>query len=192
MKDSRVVLSRFATLLGLGIWLGGIVFAGACAPVLFRVARENGVEAVAPQAFGVMLGRFQFIALACGVLALAGWLGERKNAARPHKLWRAQGALTFSMLMVTGFLAWGVFPRMSVLQREFLPQFRTAVRPPTLSLRPNPWAELARQEFDVLHTRSTRLTMLVFWLGIGALATFAWRTSRADELRTAMQSLIEE
>lgn len=192
MKDEGrtwpVVAARFVTLLGLGIWLGGIAFAGAVAPLLFRVARENGVEAVAPQMFGAMLARFGFITLICALLMLGGWLGETRASRAPlslwpqraRSLWIAQGILTMVMLAVALYLSLGLLPRMNTLQREFLPQFRQGAASQTSANRdltiPKLDNSAPRQEFERGHVNSTRLTMLCFWLGIATLACFSARS----------------
>lgn len=190
-NDQRVwpvAAARFATLLGLGVWLGGIAFAGAVAPLLFRVARENGVEAVAPQMFGAMLARFGFITLVCAVLMLGGWLAEAKASRAPlslwpqraRKLWMIQGVLTLSMLAVAIYLSIALLPRMNVLQREFLPQFRQGAMSQPLIGRdltiPKLDNSAPRQEFERGHVNSTRLTMLCFWLGVATLACFSARS----------------
>lgn len=187
-SNKKRVLARFLTALGLGVWLGGIAFAGACAPLIFKVARENNVEAIAPQAFGLMLQRLQIVALACALLALIGWLLDRPatpgRAAtpRPSTLWRAQGLLTIAMLAVTLFMAGRMLPRMNALQRTFLPQFQVAQSQLPRSLAvPKSDGSATRREFDGYHALSTRLTMAVFWMGLAALGCFALRNGQVPD-----------
>lgn len=175
----RLFIARFLCALGLGVWIGGIAFAGLAAPTLFRIARENGVEAVAPQVFGLMLQRFQYIAGACAVLALLGWALDRPSATKARRLWAAQGALTALMLLITLYMGVIMFPRMNALQREFLPQFKNGASAQlrNLDLPKAQPGDAVRAEFDGLHHLSTALVQGVMLMGLLALGTFAARTA---------------
>lgn len=175
----KLFVARFCCAFGLGVWIGGIAMAGLSAATLFPIAKQYGVEAVAPQVFGVILQRFQFVAGVCALLALLGWALERPVAAAARRLWVAQGALTTLMLLITLYMGAVMFPRMNTLQREFLPQFQvaTSAKPRTLTIPRAQPGDTVRAEFDGLHHLSTSLVQGVMILGLLALGAFAARTA---------------
>lgn len=175
-------ITRWITMLGLGLWLGGILFLGAVsAAVLFPFCRAHGVESLAPQIFGEQMKVFGWITIVLGVvLCIAwvteGWLGG-KNA---RKLWLAQGCCLGAMLVLTLYLNFAALPELLHEQTAVIRE--SAANGTTLTVAPDALKSAARLHFDALHQRYSQLTMLIFWLGAVALALFSWRLSR-DEPR---------
>lgn len=101
----RVVALRFAYLLALVVWLGGLVTLGAVvAPSLAGALWDRlppGNEAVGGVAFGVILAQFYAVAGACGVLMLVTLVGMALLGPRPRP-YGARVAAIGLMLLATG------------------------------------------------------------------------------------------
>jgi len=79
---------RFAAVLALAVWLGGLVALGVTAPAVFSiVAARNVVEgrALAGAIFGEILRRFHEVTYLCGALVLLSLAVRRVLGPRPRR-----------------------------------------------------------------------------------------------------------
>jgi Domain of unknown function (DUF4149) len=156
---------RYAYVLALVVWLGGMIVLGAIvAPAVFQVLQARDPETgriLAGAVFGVALRRFHYVAYACGIVILLSLLLMAVLGPRP-------GSLAIRLALVAGMLAVaaysGVFVLGSVnrLQREIGVEVSPSSLPPT---------DTRRARFDELHLLSTRLMMVNV---IGALVLLYW------------------
>ncbi|MBW3635112.1 MAG: DUF4149 domain-containing protein [Armatimonadetes bacterium] len=160
--------ARFVTFLALSLWIGGMAFFGLmAAPVLFRIARLNGVGAIAPQMVGAMLSRFGVLTTICAFVLLLCWLidGALSNATK-SRLWRAQGIISLLCLGFSLFLNNVLLPQTQREQVEILPLIARAERGEVLS----PAEQEKRAAFDAGHKSYQRLASLNLWLLLALLA----------------------
>jgi len=159
----RMLVLRYAALLALVVWVGGLVaLGGIAAPSIFDVVAERQIAAgrvLSGALFGEMLRRFTLVAYGCGAVVLLSLMARRILGPRPHRFaWRA-GIGAF-MLAVTAYGSIFVAGRIAQLQRE------AGVAPSSL-----PEGDPRRVEFGRLHGISTALQlvpllgglMLIFW-----------------------------
>jgi hypothetical protein len=149
---------RFAYLLALVVWLGGLlVLAGVAAPLVFDVLQARvPVEGrtVAGAVFGALLARFHLVGFACGalmVLALAGRaiIGPRPRPFAPRLI------VIGAMLALTAAVAVPITGRMEAIQ--------ATVHGSIVSL---PDDDPRRLDFDRLHRLSTWLLSANMLAGI--------------------------
>lgn len=140
---------RYVYILALVVWLGGMAVLGAIiAPTTFQVlqaAAPDTGRALAGELFGVILGRFHFVAYGAGAvmfvaLAIMGMLGPRPAgfAIRMAVIVVMLGVALYSGFVVLGEVA-GIQAAIGAL-------------PSTLAA-----GDPRRLRFDALHTLSTRL-----------------------------------
>jgi hypothetical protein len=154
---------RYAYVLALVVWLGGMVVLGAIvAPATFQVlqasAPDNG-RLLAGALFGDILARFHYIAYAAGVtllvtLAVMAVLGPRPRG------FAIRVGLVFAMLLVALYSGYVVLGTIDAIQADVggLPSLLPA-------------DDARRIRFDSLHVLSTRLMMANV---VGALALLVW------------------
>ena len=187
-------LIRWVTMLGLGLWLGGILFLGAVsAPAIFRFCRAHGVEPLAPQLVGALVARFGPLTVTLGVVLCVAWAfdglfshcGRTAQERAPARLlWRVQGVCLLAMLSLTLYLNFAALPE---LLREQGAVIRESVATGTsLNATTGGAKSAARLRFDALHQRYSQLTMVVFYLGVTALAVLSWRLSNAEHLNAEL------
>jgi hypothetical protein len=159
----RMLVLRYAALLALVVWVGGLVaLGGIAAPAIFAVVAERQVadgRVLSGALFGDMLARFTVVSYFSAGLLLLTLIARRILGPRPHRFaWRAGiGAL---MLATTVYGSFGVAARISELQQEI------GVAPSSL-----PEGDARRAEFGRLHGISTALQLvpllggllLIFW-----------------------------
>ena len=152
---------RFAGLLALALWIGGLAsLAGLAAPVLFDVlaARDpaSGRE-VAGAVFGTLFERFQYASWIAGAVLLLSLGGRAALGPRPRRfgirMWVAAGMLAAS---VTSVLY--VTPRIERL--------RTGTSGSVASLSDD---DPVRVEFGRWHAVSTGLMALTLAAGVALL-----------------------
>jgi hypothetical protein len=140
---------RYVYVLALVIWLGGMVVLGAIiAPTTFQVLQATAPEigrALAGELFGVILGRFHYLAYGAGAalflsLGMMGLLGPRP----------AGFAIRMGVIVV--MIAVAVYSGFVVLGEISGIQSAVGALPSTLAV-----ADPRRLRFDHLHTLSTRL-----------------------------------
>lgn len=160
---------RYAYVLALVVWLGGMVVLGAIvAPATFQVlqtsAPENG-RLLAGELFGSILARFHYLAYAAGgtllmTLGVMAVLGPRPRA------FALRVALVTAMLLVAVYSGVFVLGTIDALQLE------AGGLPSRL-----PAGDARRIRFDELHQLSTRLMLTNV---IGALALLYWEARDED------------
>lgn len=159
-------LVRSLILIGLVIWVGGLIFIGAVmAPVAFgSLAPSFSNFAIGIHSAGIMvrdsLLRLHGIGLFCGVVILLLAIIERtarltvRNVAAPI-------VLLLAMLGLTAYSQFSVIPRMDSLLAQAGPaMYMPAVNP-------------AKQEFNRLHGVATDLDGLVLLCGLAVIVLYA-------------------
>jgi len=160
-----MLVLRYAYLLALVVWLGGMVILGAIvAPTMFQVLPLREPDAgrmLAGAVFGAALGRFHYVAYACGVILLITLILMAVLGPRP-----AQFAVrtTLAAIMLGIAIYSGVVVLGSVERLQWEIGLNTA--PSAL-----PEGDTRRLRFDQLHLLSTRLMMINI---VGALVLLYW------------------
>jgi hypothetical protein len=154
---------RYAYLLALVIWLGGMVVAGlVVAPAAFGVLQAwNPLEGrvLAGQVFGTVLGRLHLLSYAAGALMLVVLTIQRLLGPRPVAYGIRAGlvAVMLGIMLYSGLL---VLPEVARLQ--------AGVSGPMNQLQAD---DARRVRFDALHARSTNLVGAAV---IGGLILLLW------------------
>ena len=154
---------RYAALLALAIWAGGLVVLGAvAAPSIFDVLAARQIpdaRLVAGAVFGEALRRFHLVSYACGGVVVCSLAARAILGPRPR--WFAiRLGITAAMFTASLYSGLVVSPRIERLRRD------VGVSPSSL-----PADDPRRVEFGRLHGRSTTLEMIPF---LGALVLIAW------------------
>jgi len=156
---------RYAYVLALVVWLGGMVVLGALvAPSVFQVLQARSPDAgriLAGAVFGTILQRFHVLAYACGGVILAALLIMAVLGPRPAAF-AVRTVLAAVMLAVAVYSGIYVLGSVNRLQREI----GENVAPSSL-----PDRDPRRMRFDQLHVLSTRLMMFNM---LGALVLLYW------------------
>lgn len=142
---------RYAYVLALVVWLGGMVLLGAIvAPATFQVLQAseplNG-RALAGELFGVTLARFHYIAYAAGAVLLLSLGAMAVLGPRPRQF-AVRCAIIATMLGVALYSGFVVLGGIEAIQHE------VGTLPSRL-----PAGDERRIQFDGLHQLSTRLMM---------------------------------
>jgi hypothetical protein len=154
---------RFAYLLALVVWLGGLlVLGGLAAPVLFqvlqvRVPAEGRVLAGA--VFGATLARFHLVAYGCGAVMIATQVLMALIGPRPRP-YAPRLVLIGVMLALTAVVAFPVGSRVEALQ--------AGVRGPVAAL---PDSDVRKASFRRLHGIANALMSLN---ALGGLTLLFW------------------
>jgi len=154
---------RYAAVLALVVWVGGLVaLGGIAAPSAFEVMAARQIpegRQLAGALFGEMLRRFTLISYAAGGVVMLTLVARRILGPRPHRFaWRA--GLAAVMLASTAYGSMAVATRIQRLQRDL------AVSPSSL-----PADDARRIEFGRLHGLSTALQLVPL---LGGLALLFW------------------
>jgi hypothetical protein len=156
---------RFAALLAIAVWIGGLLALGAiAAPAIFDVTAARGVadaRLLAGAIFGEVLRRFHLVAYACGGLLLLTLLARAVLGPRPRRFALRCG-IAAVMLGAAFYAGAVVHQRLDALQREI------GVNVSASSL---PESDPRRVEFGRLHGRSAVVQfvpilgglLLLFW-----------------------------
>lgn len=155
MPNLGFMAFSFLHLLGLSVWIGGIVALGAiAAPVLFRRLPRPDAGAL----FGPMLRVFEKVSIGAAIATVAGaagraWLGGQN--ANPWFFARVAvlAGMCFFLIAAVVF----VHPAVRAVQEAN----------PRISERPD--GDPARAKFQRLHKLSERLMSAQLVLGLGAL-----------------------
>jgi hypothetical protein len=154
---------RYAALLTLVIWVGGLLALGAiAAPSTFDVLAARQIpdgRLLAGALFGEMLRRFHFVSFVAGTLLIGTLLLRRVLGPRPRRVaWRV--GLATLMLGASVYSGMVVSRRIESLQREI------GVAPSSL-----PEGDPRRVAFGRLHGLSTALEMIPL---LGGLMLMYW------------------
>jgi hypothetical protein len=158
-----MALLRFATLLVLAIWVGGLATLGSlAAPEIFSVLERHdpeGGRALAGEVFGAVFQRFQRVAWVLGALLLALYGLRALLGPRPRRLglrvWTGAGLLAMSL--AGGLL---IAPRIDAIRRS--------TNGPVAALADG---DARRAEFGRLHGISNGLMLLTLLAGTGLIWT---------------------
>jgi uncharacterized membrane protein len=158
-----MLVVRYAYVLALVIWLGGMVVLGAIvAPATFQVLQARAPEtgrALAGELFGTVLARFHYLAYAAGGILIVSLGAMRVLGPKPHSF-----AIRF--LLVAAMLLVALYSGIFVLGSIDAIQLEVGGLPSLL-----PASDARRVRFDELHQLSTRLMMANV---VGALALLYW------------------
>jgi uncharacterized protein DUF4149 len=154
---------RYAALLMLVIWVGGLLALGTiAAPAIFDVLSARDAadgRVLAGAVFGETLRRFHLVTYAAGGLLLLTLVIRRILGPRPKRFgWRL--AIASSMLLATISSGWFVSGRIARLQQTI------GVAPSSL-----PAGDPRRLQFGRLHGLSTGLQLVPL---LGGLALIYW------------------
>jgi uncharacterized protein DUF4149 len=153
---------RFAAVLALVVWVGGLLALGAvAAPSIFDILahQPGGGRMLAGDVFGEILRRFQLVSYGAGALLLATLLLRRVLGPAPRRFaWRA--GLATLMLAASAYAGIVVAGEIGALQRQI------GAAPSSL-----PDGDPRRARFGRLHGLSTALQfvpllgglMLIYW-----------------------------
>jgi uncharacterized membrane protein len=160
-----MLVLRYAYLLAIVVWLGGMVVLGAIvAPTVFQVLQMREPEAgrlIAGAVFGAALGRFHYVAYACGATLLITMILMAVLGPRPAQF-AVRTALAAIMLGIAVYSGIVVLGSLNRLQQEI----GANVAPSSLAA-----GDTRRLRFDRLHLLSTRLMMINM---VGALVLLYW------------------
>ena len=147
---------RTAMLLALVVWVGGIIFfAFVLAPTLFSVLPS---PQMAGSVVGPALTKLHWMGLIAGVVFLACSLTSDWIRFARFKPLTAANVLVVLMLVLTAISQFGITPRMRELRAGSLA------------------SSSARDEFDRLHSWSTRLEGGVLFLGVALVVLIGRRS----------------
>jgi len=154
---------RYAALVALAIWIGGMVTLGAIvAPTAFAVVEAQQVEAgraLVGFLFGAFLDRFHDVAYVAGGVVLASLIGRRLIGPRPV-YFGVRVALAAAMLAVVLYSGLVLTGQVERIQAE--------VGVPSLTL---PDDHPTRARFNSLH----RLSVVLMGFNVlGGLALLGW------------------
>lgn len=160
--NDRMLALRYAALLALVVWVGGLIaLGGVAAPAMFDVLGASGTDGrlQAAAAFGETLRRFHLITYACGA-ALVGTLAARAVLGPRPRRFALRALIAAAMLAASAWVGQVVAPEMTRAQREIggLPS----------SLPDN---DARRALFLRLHRLSTTLELVPL---VGGLALLVW------------------
>ena len=148
-----MVALRYAGLLALTLWVGGLIATGAIgAPAIFDVLAARHVAAdrvIAGAIFGEILRRFHLLAYACGVVLLGTLLVRGIMGPRPI-MFAVRLAVAFVMLLATAYSGLIVSAKIARTQAEI-----GAAAPLSLAEE-----DPRRVEFGRLHAMSTGLAVV--------------------------------
>ncbi len=154
---------RYAALLALVVWCGGLVVLGTvAAPAAFDVAAARQAadgRLLAGAMVGEALRRFHRVAYLCGAAGLLSLVARRILGPRPRRA-GIRVALAAVMLGATAYSGTAVSGRIRTLQGEI------GTAPSNL-----PESDARRAEFGRLHATSTALLLVPV---LGSLALIWW------------------
>ena len=154
-------LLRFAALVALALWVGGLVTLGGLgAPIIFDVlGSHDPTDGLPARVFGAIFARVQYLAWLLGVIILASLGARAAIGPRPRRfglrMWIVAGMLAASVITV-----FVVAPRIEAL--------RAGV---TTAMSTLPADDPRRVTFGRLHGLSTGLMGLTILAGLGLLWT---------------------
>ena len=154
---------RYAYVLALVVWLGGMVVLGALvAPATFQVLQASSPEhgrALAGELFGTLLARFHYVAYGAGAVLLVSLAAMAVLGPRPAHF-AVRCAIIATMLLVALYSGLIVLRDVDAIQQQI------GALPSTL-----PAADPRRLRFDALHQLATRLMMFTM---AAALVLLYW------------------
>jgi hypothetical protein len=153
---------RYAAVLALALWTGGLVVIGAvAAPSVFDMLGSRGAEGriLAGAVVGALLERFTTIAYGCAVVVLLSLVTRGVLGPRPRRFAYRVGGLLL-MIAATVYAGAVIAPRITAMQRSM------GTSPSTLAE-----SDPRRIEFGRLHGTSVSLHLVPL---LGGLALLFW------------------
>jgi hypothetical protein len=153
---------RYAAVLALALWTGGLVVVGAvAAPAIFDVLGARGTEGrvLAGAVVGDLLQRFSVVAYGCAAVVLLSLAARGVLGPRPRRFaYRVAGLLLMSAATLYAGLV--LAPRIAAMQRS-------------IGVAPSSLAETdpRRVEFGQMHGMSVSLQLIPL---LGGLALLLW------------------
>ena len=155
LPNVAFLIASFLHLLGMAVWVGGIVALGAiAAPVLFRRLPRPDAGAL----FGPMLQIFEKVSLVAAVLAVIGAVAKGWIGGQNANVWA-----------LTRFAALGLMVLLLAYANTMLHPSIRALQAQHDRISERPEADPARTRFQMLHKRSERVMMAQLWLGLVVL-----------------------
>jgi hypothetical protein len=153
---------RYAAVLALALWTGGLVVIGAvAAPSVFDTLGARGAEGrvLAGAVVGALLARFTMIAYGCAAVVLLSLVTRGVLGPRPRRFAYRVGGLLL-MIVATVYAGAVIAPRIAAMQRS-------------IGTAPSALAEgdPRRVEFGRLHGTSVSLQLVPL---LGGLALLFW------------------
>ena len=142
---------RFLMLMSLVVWIGGLILFALLAPTAFHVLPTRPL---AGNIVGAMLGKLHWMGIVSGVVFLFSSLLHSRFTNGTAHIFAARHVLIVVMLSLTLISQFGIIPRMDTL-RASLGEISAA-----------PADNPDRVQFDLLHTWSTRVEVVVLLLGL--------------------------
>lgn len=163
-----MLVLRFATVLAITVWIGGLLVIGAvAAPAVFEVVSLRQVpdaRMLSGAIVGEILRRFHLVAYGCGAIAIAALTARAVLGPRP-KRFAIRLAIAVLMLAAAAYAGIAITSRINGVQQKI----GAGVAPSSL-----PAGDPRRVEFGRLHGQST-LIQLVPLLGGVVLLLFEMR-----------------
>jgi uncharacterized membrane protein len=165
-----MLVLRYAYVLALAVWLGGMIVLGAIvAPAAFQMLpalAPDGGRALAGAVFGAVLARFHYLAYGAGSVVVVTLVAMALLGPRPRHF-AIRTAIAAAMLGVALYSGLVVLGEIDGIQREL-----ASLSPPAAVLPSQLAADDPRRiRFDALHRLSTRLMLVNI---AGALALLVW------------------
>ena len=156
-NDGMLAL-RFAGLLAVAVWFGGLVALGAiAAPAIFDVTasgRVAGGRMAAGALFGEILGRFHLVGYACGAVLLLSLSARAVLGPRPRHF--ALAAATTSLMLAAALYSGMVLSGRIEHLREEIGEVPSSL----------PENDPRRVEFGRLHAQSTAFQLVPLFGGL--------------------------
>ncbi|HET7216933.1 MAG TPA: DUF4149 domain-containing protein [Vicinamibacterales bacterium] len=153
-----MLVLRFATLLAIAVWIGGLLALGAiAAPAIFDIVAARGIadgRILSGAIFGEALRRFHLVAYGCGVLILLALFTRAVLGPRPRHF-ALRFALATIMLGAALYSGLVVSQQIAAVQKEI---------GPGVAVSSLPESDPRRAAFGRLHGIST-LVQLVPLIG---------------------------
>jgi hypothetical protein len=154
---------RYAALLALTVWAGGLVALGAvAAPAMFEVLEARHIPdstVIAGAIFGEALRRFHLVSYVCGAVLVCSLTARAILGPRPRRF-AVRMAITVAMFAASLYSGLVVSRHIDRLRREI------GVSPSSL-----PADDARRIEFARLHGTSTSIQLIPM---LGSLLLLAW------------------
>lgn len=149
-----MLVLRFATLLAIAVWIGGLLALGAiAAPAIFDIVAARGVpdaRILSGAVFGEVLRRFHLVAYGCGLVILAALFTRAVLGPRPRHF-----ALRFAIATV--MLGAALYSGIAVSRRIADVQRQIGAGAAASSL---PEGDPRRAAFGRLHALSTLIQLV--------------------------------
>lgn len=118
--NDRMLALRYAALLALAVWVGGLIaLGGVAAPALFDMLGADGTDGRlrAAAVFGETLRRFHWVSYTCGALLLVSLAARAVLGPRPRRF-AIRASIALLMLAAAAWAGQVVAPQAARAQQE--------------------------------------------------------------------------